>query len=82
MGAVMSEIITVELDRAENVFQVHGADRAGRPVLPKTLRPTQVLEFLGLGVTSPKVVWLFLEQIWSEFVPVFHGLQGRFAAQC
>ncbi len=26
----MSEIITVGLDLAENVFQVHGADSAGR----------------------------------------------------
>ena len=33
------------------------------------------------GVTSRKVVWLFLEQLWLEFVPIFHGLQGRLAAQ-
>ncbi len=30
-----------------------------------------------LGVTSRKVVWLFLEQFGPEFVPVFHRLQGR-----
>ena len=35
-----------------------------------------------LGVTSRKVVWLFLEQVRLEFVPVFHRLQGRLAAQC
>jgi len=35
-----------------------------------------------VGITSRKVIWLFLEQLWSEFVPVFHRLQGRFAAQC
>jgi hypothetical protein len=34
-----------------------------------------------LDVTSRPVVWLFFEQFWFEFVPVFHGLQGRFAAQ-
>jgi hypothetical protein len=34
-----------------------------------------------LPVTSRPVVWLFFEQFWFEFVPVFHGLQGRFAAQ-
>ena len=28
-------------------------------------------------VTSRKVVRLFLEQLWSEFVPVRHGLQGH-----
>jgi len=34
-----------------------------------------------LSVTSRQVVWLFLEQLRFEFVPVFHGLQGRLAAQ-
>jgi hypothetical protein len=34
-----------------------------------------------LGVTSRQVVWLFLEQLWFEFVPVLHGLQGRLAAE-
>ena len=29
----MSEIITVGLDLAKNVFQVHGADGVGRAVL-------------------------------------------------
>ncbi len=43
----MSEIITVGLDLAKNVFQVHGTDAAGRAVLRRTLRRGQVLEFLG-----------------------------------
>ena len=51
----MSEIITVGLDLAKNVFvasgassiQVHGADGAGRAVLRKKLRRTRVLEFFG-----------------------------------
>ena len=34
-----------------------------------------------LGVASRTVVWLSLEQRRFEFVPVFHGLQGRLAAQ-
>lgn len=34
-----------------------------------------------LSVTSRMVVWLFLEQFRLEFVPVFHSLQGRLAAQ-
>jgi len=38
-------------------------------------------EFLQLTVASRTVVWLFLEQLRLEFVPVFHGLQGRLAAQ-
>ena len=43
----MSEIITVGVDLAKNVFQVHGADGAGRAVLRKKLRRTQVLEFFS-----------------------------------
>ena len=34
-----------------------------------------------LAVASRTVVWLSLEQRRFEFVPVFHGLQGRLAAQ-
>ena len=41
----MSKIITVGLDLAKNVFQVHGADAAGGAVLRKKLRRTQVLGF-------------------------------------
>lgn len=43
----MSEIITVGLDLAKNVFQVHGADGAGHPVLRQKLRRAQVLEFFS-----------------------------------
>lgn len=43
----MSEIITVGLDLAKMVFQVHGADAAGQPVLRKKLRRGQVLAFFS-----------------------------------
>ncbi len=43
----MSEIITVGLGRAKNVFQVHGADGAGLAVLRKELRRMQALEFFS-----------------------------------
>jgi len=36
--------------------------------------------WLYLAVTSREVVRLFLEQLRFDFVPFFHGLQGRFAA--
>ena len=36
---------------------------------------------LPVAVTSRQVVWLFFKQLWFEFVPVLHGLQGRFTAQ-
>jgi len=43
----MSEIITVGLDLAKNVFQAHGADASGRAVLRKKPRRDQVLDFFG-----------------------------------
>lgn len=43
----MSEITTVGLDLATNVFQVHGADGTGRAVLRKKLRRDQVLAFFS-----------------------------------
>lgn len=46
-GAVTSKILTIGLDLAKNVFQLHGADASGRAVLRRKLRRGQVLEFLG-----------------------------------
>ena len=43
----MSDIITVGLDLAKKVFQVHGANGIGRAVLRKKLRRTQVLAFFS-----------------------------------
>jgi len=43
----MSGIITVGLDLAKSVFQVHGADGTGRAALRKKLRRAQVLEFFS-----------------------------------
>lgn len=43
----MSEITTVGLDLAKNVFQLHGADARGGAVLRKKLRRIQVLEFFA-----------------------------------
>lgn len=43
----MLEITTVGLDLAKNVFQVHGADASGRPVLRKRLRRDQVRAFFA-----------------------------------
>ncbi len=43
----MSEITTIGLDLAKSVFQVHGADRDGRPLLRKQLRRAQVLDFFA-----------------------------------
>ena len=43
----MSEITTVGLDLAKNVFQVHGADASGCAMLRKKLRRDQVLDFFA-----------------------------------
>lgn len=43
----MSEITTVGLDLAKNVFQLHGADAVGKAVLRRKLRRGQVLEFFA-----------------------------------
>src|SRR3954447_22097954 len=46
-GTSMSEITVIGLDLAKRVFQVHGADREGRPVLRKRLQRGQVLNFFA-----------------------------------
>ncbi len=43
----MTSITSVGLDLAMSVFQVHGADRDGRPVVRKKLRRAQVLKFFA-----------------------------------
>jgi transposase len=41
------EITTIGLDLAKNVFQVHGADRYGKPQLTRQLRRRQVRQFFA-----------------------------------
>ena len=43
----MGEIITIGLDLAKNVFQVHGVDAAGAVVERRRLRRAEVLKFFG-----------------------------------
>ncbi len=43
----MTKITTIGLDPAKTVFQVHGADQDGRPVVRKKLRRGQVLGFFA-----------------------------------
>ncbi|MGO4741250.1 IS110 family transposase [Bosea sp. 2KB_26] len=43
----MEEVTTIGLDLAKRVFQVHGADAKGRPVLQKKLRREDVLSFFA-----------------------------------
>ena len=43
----MTKVTIVGLDLAKSVFQVHGADKEGRPVVGKKLRRGQVLAFFA-----------------------------------
>ena len=43
----MSEVTTIGLDLAKNVFQVHGADGSGHAVIRKKLRRDQVLAYFN-----------------------------------
>ena len=71
----MSEIITVGLDLAKNVFQVHGADCAGRAVLRKKLRQGQVLEFFSLLPSCGlRGEWALISRDAGQ---PFHGIVGR-----
>jgi len=49
----MSEIITIGLDLAKNVFQAHGADAAGQAVLRKKLRRDQARRVAKLLKFAP-----------------------------
>ena len=43
----MSEVSTIGLDLAKNVFQAHGANASGAVVFRKKLRRDRVLKFLA-----------------------------------
>ena len=49
----MSEIATIGLDIAKNVFQLHGVDRSGKIVLRKALRRSQVPGFFSSPFPLP-----------------------------
>jgi transposase len=41
----MSDVTTIGIDLAKSVFQLHGVDAEGRPLLRRQLRRSQMLEF-------------------------------------
>ena len=49
----MTQIITIGLDLAKQVFQVHGADAEGAPLFKRQLRRADVLRALSLRRTPP-----------------------------
>ena len=52
----MTKVTIVGLDLAKSVFQVHGADKEGRPVVRKKLRRGQVLAFIA-GLSPCLLDW-------------------------
>src|SRR5699024_6165181 len=45
--ATMSEVTTVGIDLAKDVFQIHGVDKHGKTVIKKQLRRKQMAEFFA-----------------------------------
>lgn len=43
----MKVVATIGLDIAKQVFQVHGADKSGRPVLRRKLRRGEIVRFFS-----------------------------------
>jgi transposase len=44
-GASAMKVTTVGIDLAKNLFQVHGVNELGKPVIKKQLRRNQMAEF-------------------------------------
>lgn len=49
----MDQIVTIGLDIAKSVFQVHGVDAEGAPVLKRQLKQAQMLKFFGSLPPAP-----------------------------
>jgi transposase len=43
----MNEIVTIGLDLAKNIFQVHGIDACGKVVVRKPLRRGEMMKFFA-----------------------------------
>ena len=43
----MGEVVTIGLDIGKSVFQVHGADASGAPMLRQKLRRSKLLHFFS-----------------------------------
>ena len=43
----MGQVVTIGLDLAKSVFQVHGVDAAGEVVVRRQVRPSQLLQFFA-----------------------------------
>ena len=50
------DLVTVGLDIAKSMFQLHGTDRLGQPVLRRKLPRSKMLEFFA-NLPSCRVAW-------------------------
>jgi hypothetical protein len=80
----MSEVTTVGIDLAKNVFQVHGVDDRGKTVLRKQLRRNQVAEFFANR--SPRLIGMEAcasAHYWARKLGEFsHTVKPHGAAVC
>ena len=73
----MTEVITIGLDLAKSVFQVHGVDVAGKTVIRRQLRRRQVLPFFRklpaclVGIDT--VAGWFQDITGTPAAPVYFG---------
>jgi transposase len=68
----LSSVVTVGLDLAKHVFQVHGVDVSGRVAVAKAIRRNKLLEFfaslprclVGLEASGSAHHWARAHQAW------------------
>ncbi|MEE4121408.1 MAG: transposase, partial [Paracoccaceae bacterium] len=73
----MWEIITIGLDLAKTVFQLHGADASGRAVLRQTTGFVEsLLRLVGLDWTVPDFSTLSRRQKTLAVTIPYRGSQG------
>jgi transposase len=76
----MTTITTVGLDLAKSVFQVHGTDEDGRPVVRKKLRRGQMFGFfsgLSAQVLSEELAVDMISLAFIvELIVLFSGFPG------
>ena len=52
-GASMSSVVTIGLDLAKSIFQIHGVDDAGRPMLRRRLSRHELVSYLRQALALP-----------------------------
>ena len=73
----MSAIAIIGLDIAKNIFQVHGADANGAPVLKRQIRRGQILAFFAnLPPSLVAIEAYFTTHFWAREIAK-HGHEVR-----